>query len=147
MFTKVTADDVAWALLKDDPVRPAVSKVGPNKHVYALYNSTGETVNAIMCISLNTDVCVTEEDLDIYSEEAVNNTVCTFYTIWSYVPGAGVDLALCALAQLPKIFPHIKRIVTLSPRTELARKFHLRNGAKELQTNEHTVNFEYSLVR
>ena len=39
--------------------------------------------------------------------------------------------------------PHIKRFVTLSPKTEMAKKFHLRNGATELQENETTVNFEY----
>lgn len=145
MLLEVTADDVAWALLKDDPVRPTVSKFGPNKHVYALYDLAGETVKAILCISLNPTVCKTENDLDIYADNPEHNEVCTFYTIWSYAPRAGVELALTALAQLPKIFPFIKRVVTLSPKTEMARNFHLRNGAKVLQINESTVNFEYAL--
>ena len=37
------------------------------------------------------------------------------------------------------------RYVTLSPKTEMARKFHLRNGATLLKENEFTFNFEYRL--
>ena len=37
----------------------------------------------------------------------------------------------------------VKRFVTLSPCTEMARKFHLQNGAIELRQNEWTVNYEY----
>jgi len=33
----------------------------------------------------------------------------------------------------------------LSPLTEMARNFHLRNGAIEVQVNEETQNFEYKL--
>ena len=39
----------------------------------------------------------------------------------------------------------IQRVVTLSPITEMARKFHLRNGAMLLGSNETTINFEYPL--
>ena len=39
--------------------------------------------------------------------------------------------------------PEIKRFVTLSPLTEVARRFHTRNGAVELQVNSETQNFEY----
>ena len=38
---------------------------------------------------------------------------------------------------------HLNRLVTLSPLTEMATKFHLRNGAKLLHINETTQNFEY----
>jgi hypothetical protein len=33
--------------------------------------------------------------------------------------------------------------VTLSPKTDMARKFHLKNGAKIFRENEETVNYEY----
>ena len=39
------------------------------------------------------------------------------------------------------------RLVTLSPLTDMARKFHLRNGAVELQVNETTQNFEYKVIK
>jgi hypothetical protein len=40
---------------------------------------------------------------------------------------------------------HLNRLVTLSPLTEMARKFHLKNGAKEVQVNLTTQNFEYEV--
>ena len=41
---------------------------------------------------------------------------------------------------------HLNRLVTLSPLTEMATKFHSRNGAKLLQVNETTQNFEYNVI-
>jgi hypothetical protein len=40
---------------------------------------------------------------------------------------------------------HIDRLITLSPLTDMARKFHLKNGAKEVQVNLTTQNFEYDI--
>ena len=40
---------------------------------------------------------------------------------------------------------HLNRLVTLSPLTDMARNFHLRNGAVELQVNQDTQNFEYKI--
>jgi len=40
---------------------------------------------------------------------------------------------------------HLTRLVTLSPLTEMAEKFHKRNGAKLLQRNVWSQNFEYTL--
>ena len=40
---------------------------------------------------------------------------------------------------------HLNRLVTLSPLTEMARKFHLRNGAIELGVNKESQNFEYKI--
>ena len=42
---------------------------------------------------------------------------------------------------------HLNRLVTLSPLTEMARRFHLRNGAIELQVNKDTQNFEYKVIK
>ena len=33
----------------------------------------------------------------------------------------------------------------MSPLTDMARNFHLKNGAKELQVNDTTQNFEYDI--
>jgi hypothetical protein len=33
--------------------------------------------------------------------------------------------------------------VTLSPKTEMARRFHLKNGASELRENSNTINYIY----
>jgi hypothetical protein len=40
-------------------------------------------------------------------------------------------------------YKDLKGIVTLSPQTAMAERFHLKNGAKKRKTNETTVNYEY----
>ena len=42
---------------------------------------------------------------------------------------------------------HLNRLVTLSPLTKMARNFHLKNGAKEIQVNDDTQNFEYNIIK
>ena len=71
--------------------------------------------------------------------------MAVFYTIWSYRPGAGRKLIRAAAAWIRKHRPEISEFVTLSPPTEMARTFHLRNGARELRVNGDTVNYLYSI--
>ena len=42
---------------------------------------------------------------------------------------------------------HLNRLITLSPLTEMATKFHSKNGAKLLRVNENTQNFEYEVIK
>jgi len=70
-------------------------------------------------------------------------TTAVFYTIWSYTAGAGRTLILEATKSIESEFPGIETYVTLSPKTEMARKFHLKNGARELRENSTTVNYIY----
>ena len=41
---------------------------------------------------------------------------------------------------------HLNRLITLAPLTEMATKFHSNNGAKLIQINETTQNFEYKVM-
>ena len=41
---------------------------------------------------------------------------------------------------------HLNRLVTLSPLTDMAYKFHIKNGAKLISVNETTQNFEYKII-
>jgi len=34
-------------------------------------------------------------------------------------------------------------VITMSPKTDMARDFHIRNGATVLRINRTTVNYEY----
>jgi hypothetical protein len=77
------------------------------------------------------------EQLEIYSLSAADEFTI-FYTVWSYEKGYG-RLILNELLQLLQT----KRYVTLSPKTEMAKNFHLRNGAKLLANNKTSYNFEY----
>ena len=128
--------------VKDDPVRPELPKefrVGKNKFVSALVD---EIPRAMVCVSLHDFIPAGVDDLTVDTE---NPTTAIFYTIWSYAPGAGVELLRETVAEIQKQFPSIERFVTLSPKTELARRFHLKNGAGIYRENQDTVNYEYKV--
>ena len=94
----------------------------------------------MVCVSLHDFVPADVEDL---KQETVDPTIAIFYTIWSYAPGAGAELLRDTVAGIRKKFPSIKNFVTLSPKTELARRFHLKNGARVMRENQNTINYEY----
>ena len=64
------------------------------------------------------------------------------YTVWSKKKGGG-KLIVKEVFKMIKKSNHLNRLITLSPLTDMARNFHLRNGAIEIQVNESTQNFEY----
>ena len=66
------------------------------------------------------------------------------YTVWSKKKGGGKLIVKEVFKKIKKS-NHLNRLITLSPLTEMARNFHLRNGAKELRVNEKTQNFEYQI--
>lgn len=126
--------------IKDDPVRPDIPKefrVGKNKFVSALVE---DIPRAIVCVSLHDFI---PEDVDDLSKDSEHPTTAIFYTIWSYAPGAGTELLKETVNQIKAQFPTIERFVTLSPKTELAKRFHLKNGANVFRENLNTVNYEY----
>ncbi len=69
--------------------------------------------------------------------------IFNFFTKKNFQTQLGREIVFEAQKWLKEEMPEIKRYVTLSPLTEMARRFHLRNGAKELQVNSETQNFEY----
>ena len=141
MLTCITQiDDPLLAHLKDDPVRPEIPaefRVAVNRFVLALVENQ---VRAMVCVSLQNAVPAAVEDLG-YTNTDVDTAI--FYTIWSYVPGAGTELLLSAVDNIRERYPAIKRFVTLSPKTEMARRFHIKNGAVVFRENPDTVNYEY----
>ena len=71
--------------------------------------------------------------------------IAIFYTVWSNKKGAGRDIIFKVWDML-KARKTNRRYVTLSPKNEMAMKFHLSNGAKLIATNDTTYNFEYGAV-
>lgn len=129
--------------LKDDPVRPEIPRefrVSGKRFVSALVE---EKPQAMVCVSLHDFVPETVEDL---SRDPAEPDTAIFYTIWSYAPGAASDLLFATVSEIKNQFPNVKRFVTLSPKTEMARKFHLRNGAHVLRENSNTINYEYIIA-
>lgn len=130
--------------IKDDPVRPELPKefrVGKNKFVSALVEDIPQ---AMVCVSLHDFI---PEDITDLVRESEVPSVAIFYTIWSYVPGAGAELLRETVAQIKQQFPSVERFVTLSPKTEMAKRFHLKNGADVYRENPNTVNYEYRQSR
>ena len=141
MLTCITqVDDPLLVHLKDDPVRPDIPaefRVAVNRFVLALVK---EQVRAMVCVSLQNTVPTDVADLGS-TDTDVDTAI--FYTIWSYAPGAGTELLLSAVDNIRERYPQIKRFVTLSPKTEMARRFHIKNGAVVFRENADTVNYEY----
>lgn len=128
--------------LKDDPVRPDIPRefrIAKNRFVIA---SGDEKPSAMVCVSLHDFVPANVEDL---ASDTESPTTAIFYTIWSYAPGAGVRLLFDTVTKIRELWPKVTRFVTLSPKTEMARKFHIRNGAIIFRENELTINYEYKI--
>ena len=128
-------------LIADDPVRPHIPlEQRINSAAEILLLKAGEEVLAMTCMQWLTDVPECEQDLINMGKD---HHVAVFYTIWSYAPGAGAKLLQTAAEWLRKDYKDLRGIVTLSPQTEMAQRFHLKNGAKIRKTNKDTVNYEY----
>jgi hypothetical protein len=138
-----TTADPLLSFVSDDPVRPEIPtefRVQDNRFIATLL--VDEQPTAMVCISLHDFVPQTVEDL---AKTSVEPTTCVFYTIWSYKAGSGAELLRRVLPELKAKYPTLTTFVTLSPKTELAKRFHLKNGAVVFRENQDTVNYDYSV--
>tara|TARA_B100000214_G_scaffold364393_1_gene330943 strand:- start:853 stop:1422 length:570 start_codon:yes stop_codon:yes gene_type:complete len=136
----------------EDPVRPELDiefRTSYGREIYGV-KYKGE-IHAVMCFAFTNKIPKTVKDLDLLSKDAFLQSalrdqkvgkIAIAYTVWSKKKGGG-KLIVKEVFKMIKKSNHLNRLVTLSPLTEMARKFHLRNGAVELQVNETTQNFEY----
>jgi hypothetical protein len=127
--------------IKDDPVRPEIPtnfRVSEGRMVAALVEE--EQPTAMVCVSFHDFV---PEDVKDLNTTAVVPTTAVFYTIWSYKAGKGKELLIQAVREIQKSHPSVNRFVTLSPKTDVARRFHLRNGAIVFRENVDSTNYEY----
>jgi hypothetical protein len=130
--------------IKDDPVRPEIPtnfRVSEGRMVAALVEE--EQPTAMVCVSFHDFV---PEDVNDLNTTAVVPTTAVFYTIWSYKAGKGKELLIQAVREIQKTHPSVTRFVTLSPKTDVARRFHLRNGAIIFRENVDSTNYEYLKV-
>ena len=100
--------------------------------------------DACICIAFVDDVPVWVDELEGSLE---SSKILCCYSVWSNKRGAGVRIINELLDYVKKHHDNIERVITLSPKTEMAAKFHIKNGATLLQENEKTVNFEYKVER
>jgi len=136
------ADPLA-ALIADDPVRPEIPlefRVSESSEIIVSLDEYGKPT-ALVCVLYRDSVPTSRDELLEFA--SYQPIVAVFYTIWSYQPGAGRRLIVAARKHIESSRPSIKKYVTLSPPTEMARVFHLRNGAQVLNVNADSVNYSY----
>lgn len=145
-----------YPIIKQDPVRPHIplnQRISNGSEIYVMKN--GKDIDAVLCVSYMNQVPSNEEDLRNFSVEQTGGNIAVFYTVWSNKKGMGRKMVLQGIDMLKKTKPHLNRFVTLSPITQMASKFHLKNGAKLINTTKGYVkdgvtvqgyqNFEYGL--
>ena len=139
-----------------DPVRPELDnkfRTSYGRKMFGLKHD-GE-IKAVMCFAFTNQVPKTVEEMDVLSKDAamqavhragVQGSVAIAYTVWSLKKGGG-KMIVKEVYNMIKQSNHLNRLVTLSPLTKMAEKFHLRNGARLIQKNESTQNFEYVVLK
>ena len=142
--------------ISDDPVRPELSNDFRTSYGRKIFGvKYKDEIHAVMCFAFTNKIPKSVDELDQFSKDAFLQSVnrdqnvgkiAIAYTVWSKKKGGG-KLIVKQVYKMIKKSNHLNRLVTLSPLTEMARKFHLRNGAVELQVNEETQNFEYKVIK
>ncbi len=138
----------------EDPVRPELNNEFRRSYGRKIFGVKykGE-IQAVMCFAFTNEIPKSIKELDLMSKDAFLQSaqrdqkvgkIAIAYTVWSKKKGGG-KLIVKEVFKLIKKSNHLNRLVTLSPLTDMARKFHLSNGAVEVQINKETQNFEYLL--
>lgn len=133
-------------IIEQDPVRPVELLGSPQRRfdepfeVYALVEKQGFGVStdAVVCLAHAQYVPEEESDLEDIAHMEPGEIVVP-YSLWSNQKGAGRRLINALLYKLKGEFP----VITLSPKTDMAKKFHESNGAVLFQENETSYNFRY----
>ena len=136
----------------EDPVRPELDNEFRTSYGRKIYGVKYKNeIHSVMCFAFTNKIPKSVEDLDKLSKDAFLQSalrdqrvgkIAIAYTVWSKKKGGG-KLIVKEVFKMIKKSNYLNRLVTLSPLTEMATKFHLRNGAKLLQVNDKTQNFEY----
>ena len=140
--------------ITEDPVRPELDVVFRRSYGRRIFGvKYNKEICAIMCFGFTDEIPKTVRELDLMTRDAYlksaqrgqkNGQIAVAYTILSKKKGGG-KLIVKEVFKMIKKSNHLNRLITLSPLTEMARNFHLNNGAKELQVNKETQNFEYKI--
>ena len=140
--------------IDEDPVRPELDnkfRTGFGRKIYGV-EYQGE-IYAVMCFAYTNEIPKSVDELEKLSTDAFlqsamrdqkGGQIAIAYTVWSKKKGGGKLIVKEVFKKIKKS-NHLNRLVTLSPLTEMATNFHERNGAKLVQINETTQNFEYKV--
>ena len=140
--------------VSEDPVRPELDltfRQTYGRKILGLKDDEGD-ISAIVCFAFTDEVPKTVDELKKFSYDTalkatkgVQGSIAIAYTVWAKKKGGGRAIMNEVFKRVKKS-NHLNRLVTLSPLTKMARNFHIKNGAKELQVNETSQNFEYDIT-
>ena len=140
--------------IDEDPVRPELDNNFRTSYGRKIYGvKYKKEICAIMCFGYTNEIPRNVNELDLMTKDAhLQSTlrdqrvgkIAIAYTVWSKKKGGGKLIVKEVFKKIKKS-NHLNRLVTLYPLTDMARNFHLRNGAFELQVNKETQNFEYKI--
>ena len=140
---------------KEDPVRPELDnkfRTGFGRKIYGVEYQ--DEIHAVMCFAYTNEIPKSVDELEKLSTDAFlqsamrdqsGGQIAIAYTVWSKKKGGGKLIVKEVFKKIKKS-NHLNRLITLSPLTEMATDFHTRNGAKLIQINETTQNFEYNVL-
>ena len=141
--------------IEEDPVRPELDNVFRRSYGRKIYGVKYKSeIHAVMCFAYTNKIPKNVEELDKFSHDAYLQSaqrdqnigqIAIAYTVWSKKKGGGKLIVKEVFKKIKKS-NHLDRLITLSPLTVMATKFHTKNGAKLLQVNETTQNFEYKVI-
>ena len=141
----VELDDID---VSEDPVRPELTldfRIAHGRKIIGLRYNT--EIEAIVCIALCPEIPHTVREMNYMSQAANQDNqrgeIVVAYTVWSRKRGAGREI-INKLREWT-IENNFAQLVTLSPLTPMATHFHISNGAKQININDETQNFEYKL--
>ena len=139
----------------EDPIRPELDNKFRTNYGRKIYGVKYQNeIHAVMCFAYTNEIPKSVDELDKFSHDAFLQSamrdqnvgkIAIAYTVWSKKKGGGKLIVKEVFKKIKKS-NHLNRLVTLSPLTEMATNFHGRNGAKLLQVNDTTQNFEYKVM-
>ena len=140
----------------EDPVRPELDNNFRRSYGRRIYGVKFKNeIHAVMCFAYTNEIPKSVDELDKLSQDAylqstlrgqIVGKIAIAYTVWSKKKGGGKLIVKEVFKKIKKS-NHLNRLVTLSPLTDMAYKFHSKNGAKLIQVNETTQNFEYKVPK
>ena len=140
--------------INEDPIRPELSikfRTSYGRKIFGVKYK--KEICAIMCFGFTNEIPKTIDEFDLMTKDAHLQSawrdqrvgkIAIAYTVWSKKKGGGKLIVKEVFKKIKKS-NHLNRLITLSPLTDMARNFHLRNGAEELRVNKETQNFEYKI--
>ena len=142
--------------VNEDPVRPELDNVFRRSYGRKIYGvKYMAEIHAVMCFAYTNEIPKNVIELDKFSHDAFLQSaqrdqnvgrIAIAYTVWSKKKGGG-KLIVNEVFKKIKKSNHLNRLITLSPLTDMATRFHTSNGAKLIQVNDTTQNFEYIVTK